>query len=58
MQQDPGLHSCIDQRQVFAVKVQLSLTALTTVSCTVSCDEHQQEFVWGTGLCSKASAVV
>lgn len=58
MQQDPGLHSCIDERQVFADKVQLFLTALTIVACTVSCSEHQQVFVWGTGLCSSASAVV
>lgn len=35
------------KRQVLAVKVQPSLAALTTVTCTVSCDEHQQEFVLG-----------
>lgn len=47
MQQDPGLHSCVNQRHVFAAEVQLSLIALTTVTCAVTCDEHPQEFCLG-----------
>ena len=38
-------------------KAPLSPTALTTIPRAVSCDEHQREFVWGTGLCPKAAAV-
>lgn len=52
MQQDPAPHSCVDQRQVFAVKVQLSLqprapspAMSTSKSCTgglVSAPKPQQ----------------